>query len=295
MDWVQRELPGYWRNRLVIKQNVRKITYVLVAVLILAGCYLGYEKLTRVPRKQVDILFLGDSLIGQYRDETSIPYLVGQELGMSVFNGAMGGTSMANLNVDGNEAYQKDGLSLAALSKAISYDDFGRQQTITVRESATEHFPAVIDELEQINFEMLDYLIIEYGTNDYFAGVTVDNPENLYDETTFAGALRSSVEILRKSYPHLQIILISPTYNWYLNTVENCENKDFGGGYMPGYVNAVASIAEQYDVGYVDVYTDFYPQKAHVEALIYTEDGVHPNEDGRKKIADAICDYIKSN
>ena len=277
------------------KQNVKKITYLIIALGIILVCVLGYMKATKVSKKQVDILFLGDSLIGQYRDETSIPYLVGQELGMTVFNGAMGGTSMANLNVNGNEAYQKDGLSLAALSKAISYDDFGRQQTIMVRESATEHFPAVIDELEQIDFEKLEYLIIEYGTNDYFAGVRVENQENPYDETTFAGALLSSVEILRKSFPELQIILISPTYNWYLNTVENCENKDFGGGYMPEYVNAVSQIAAQYDVGYVDVYTDFYPQKAHDEALIYTEDGVHPNEDGRKKIAEAICDYIKGN
>ena len=103
------------------------------------------------------------------------------------------------------------------------------------------------------------------------------------------------MEVLRKSLPHLQIILISPTYNWYLNTLENCENKDFGGGYMPGYVDVAKEIAEEYGVGYVDVYTDFYPQKSHQDALIYTEDGVHPNEDGRKKIAEAIIEYIENN
>ncbi|MBQ7920127.1 MAG: SGNH/GDSL hydrolase family protein [Lachnospiraceae bacterium] len=277
------------------KLSGRKITYVMVSMLLICACLWGYAKITEVPKKQVDILFLGDSLIGQYRDETSIPYLVGEGLGMTVFNGAMGGTSMTNLNVTGNELYSKDGLSLGALTRAIAYEDFGRQQTITIREASTEHFPAVIDEMEQIDFEGLKYLLIEYGTNDYFAGVPIENPENPYDEFTFAGTLRQSLEILRKSLPDLQIILISPTYNWYLNTVENCENKDFGGGYMSGYVNAVAEIAEEYGVGYVDVYTDFYPEKAHEKALIYTEDGIHPNEDGRKKIARAIIEYIESN
>lgn len=276
------------------KISSRKIAYVVVALLILCGCFLGYAKATEVPKKQVDILFLGDSLIGQYRDETSIPYLVGELLGMSSYNGAFGGTSMAKLNTESKTSYQKDGLTLPSLARAISYDEFRVQQATTIRESATEHFPQVVDELEQIDFEALKYLIIEYGTNDYFAGVPVENPEDAYDEYTFAGALRSSLEILRKSLPDVQIILISPTYNWYLNTVENCENKDFGGGYLLEYVNAVSEIAEEYDVWYVDVYTDFYPLKAHEEALIYTEDGVHPNEDGRVKIAHAIVDYIES-
>lgn len=267
----------------------------MISLLLICACLWGYAKITAVPKKQVDILFLGDSLIGQYRDETSIPYLVGEELGMVVFNGAFGGTSLARLNLEDKSTFQKDGLNLPSLARAISYDDFGVQQSVYIREAATEHFGQVVDELEQVDLQNLQYLIIEYGTNDYFAGVPLENPEKLYDEYTFAGALRSSLEVLRKSLPDLQIILISPTYNWYLNTQENCENKDFGGGYMPGYVNAAKEIAEEYGVGYVDVYTDFYPQKSHQDALIYTEDGVHPNEDGRKKIAQAIIEYIENN
>lgn len=276
------------------KVSGRKITYVLVALLLICACLWGYVKITEVPKRQVDILFLGDSLIGQHRDETSIPYLVGQELDMTVFNGALGGTSLARLNVEEKKSYRKDGITLAALARAIAYDDFGVQQTITVREAATEHFTQVIDELEQIDFENLEYLVIQYGTNDYFAGVPVENPEDIYDEYSFSGALRKSLGILRKNLPDLQIILISPTYNWYLNTWESCESKDFGGGYLKEYVDAVAEIAEEYGVNYLDVYTGFYPSHEIEDALIYTNDGVHPNEDGRKKFAEAIVDFIES-
>ena len=277
------------------KISGRKITYIVVSMMLICICLWGYVKITGAPKKQVDILFLGDSLIGQYRDETSIPYLVEKELGMTAFNGAFGGTSYAKLNLEDKSTFQKDGLNFPSLARAISYEDFGVQQSVYIRESATEHFPQVVDELEQIDARELKYLIIEYGMNDYFAGVPLENPKDGYDEYTVAGALRSALKVLRKSLPDLQIILISPTYNWYLNTQENCENKDFGGGYMPEYVNTIAEVAAEFDVGYMDIYTDFYPNKTNQDAMIYTEDGVHPNPEGRKKIAEAIVDYIEND
>ena len=160
------------------KLSGRKITYVIISLLLICACLWGYVKITEVPKRQLDILFLGDSLIGQYRDETSIPYLVEEELGMSVFNGAFGGTSLAKLNLEDKSTFQKDGLTLVSLARAISFDDFGVQQSVYIREAATEHFGQVVDELEQIDLQNLKYLIIEYGTNDYFAGVQLENPEN---------------------------------------------------------------------------------------------------------------------
>ncbi len=270
----------------------RKITYVTISLLLICACLLGYVKLTEVPKRKVDILFLGDSLIGQYRDETSVPYLVGEYLGMETYNGAFGGTSLTRLNDEDNKAYQKDGITLSVLSRAIAYNDFRVPQTVAVREPATEHFAQVVDELEQIDFESLRYLCINYGTNDYFDGVAIENPENPYDEYTFSGALRSSLEILRKSLPELQIILISPTYNWYINAGGDCETLDFGGGYLKDYVDAASRVADEYGIGYIDLYTDFYSTGDNSCAEIFTIDGVHPNEDGRVKIARAIADYF---
>ena len=287
---------SFWSVRLLGKGKKcgNVIAYVVVSLLLIVGCFWGYGKILEVPKRQVDILFLGDSLIGQHRDETSIPYLVGEQLEMSVYNGAFGGTCMSKINVGEERTLRKEGLNFISLARAIAYDDFRVQQATVIREPATEHFAQVVDEMEQIDFENLKYLILEYGTNDYFAGVPVNNQRDPYDAYTFEGALRSSLEILRKSLPDVQIILISPTYNWYLNTMETCENKEFGGGYLSEYVDVISQIAEEYGMEYIDLYTDFYPRTAIEEALIYTSDGIHPNVDGRVKIAHAIAEYIEN-
>lgn len=270
-----------------------KIAYIIPALLLIVLCFVGYVKGTEMPKRQVDVLFLGDSLIGQFRDETSVPCLVEEYLSLKTYNGALGGTCLTRMNVDDNKAYQKDGYTLSSLARAISYGDFRVPQTAVVRENATKDFSQIVDEMALIDYDALQYLCIQYGTNDYFSGVPIENPENPYDEYTFSGALRSSLEMLRKSLPELQIILISPTYNWYINTGENCENLDFGGGYLKDYVEAAAKIAQEYDIGYLDLYTDFYPAGDDSVIFIYTTDGIHPNEDGRAKIAGAIADYIE--
>lgn len=274
------------------KRGRRTILYMASAFLLLFFIWLGYEGFTGEAEKKVDILFLGDSLIGQYRDETSVPYLVGEYLGKSTYNGAFGGSCLARLGREENKAYQKDELTLIGLARAIAYEDFRAQQAVSIWEPATEHFPQVIDELAQISARDLEYLVLEYGTNDYFGGVPIEAPEKPYDEYTFQGALCSALEILRKYLPNVQIILISPTYNWYLNTQENCENKDFGGGYLAAYVDSIAQTAEKYNIKYLDVYTDFYPTEMGA-ALEFTSDGVHPNEAGRRLLAEKIAEYIQ--
>ncbi|MBQ8822337.1 MAG: SGNH/GDSL hydrolase family protein [Lachnospiraceae bacterium] len=277
------------------KRIIRKIIYGILALIFLLLCLWGYRQVNDKSEKQVDILFLGDSLVGQYRNETSIPYLLGEKLGLSVFNGALGGTSATRVRGAEDEFFQLDGVSLASLSYALANDDFRVPQATVVRKVATEHFPAVVDELEQIKMEKLEYLLIEYGTNDYYAGVQVENPEDPFDEYTYAGSLRSALKRLKKSFPEVRIILLSPTYSWYLITGDNCETVEFGGGYLKDYVDVVAAVAEEFDVEYLDLYTDLFPGREYEAAGIYTSDGLHPNEAGREKIAEVIAEFIRKN
>ncbi len=282
------------RFRVVTKRVVWKITYGVAALLLLLVCFFAYRKQEEAFRTQVDILFLGDSLVGLCRDETSVPCLVGEELGKSVYNGAMGGTCLSKVNRAESDTFQKNGISFAALSYALAYEDFGWQKSARIRQVAAEHFPEVLQELAGIDMQKVEYLIIEYGTNDYFGGVPIDNPENPYDMYTFEGALRSSLEVLKEAFPELRIILLTPTYNWYNAQGDNCENIEFGGGYLEGYVNTILRLAKEYEVECLDLYTDFYPRGEYTEGLLYTTDGIHPNEAGREKIAAAIAEYIRN-
>ena len=76
-----------------------------------------------------EIVGLRDSIVGQYRDETSIPMLIAQMLDVKVANGAFGGTTMSLQNRDWRDAYYWDGLSCTQLTRAVAAQDFGLSVT----------------------------------------------------------------------------------------------------------------------------------------------------------------------
>lgn len=271
----------------------RTIAYFVIAALLLLVpmCVISFMN-EKEEKTQVDILFLGDSLIGQYRDETSIPYLVGQALGKTTFNGAFGGSTMTWYPNYESDYYQRSGLNFPALVQAMVTDDFGVQKSVSINEPGTEDFPTVIENMSNIDFGTVETIIIEYGTNDYFSGANIECGS---EERTFKGSFSIGISNLKEQYPHLRVVVIGPTYNWYYMTEQSCEEIEFGGGYLSVYVRTLEELCEEYQVEFVDLY-DLYDQELNIyEGAIYVTDGIHPNEYGRKLIANAIVDYLNEN
>ena len=249
-------------------------------------------------KEQVQIVLLGDSILGQVRGEDSVAALLQSETGREVFCAAMGGTCGARANVAGREDFTKDILSLDGLTRAIALKDFGAQQTVHIREIGTEGFDEIIDSLEQIDFDKVEILFINHGINDYHAAIPRDAGESgLQDEYTYGGALRESILRLRKAYPGLRIVLVTPTYSWYSKVGETKvfpgKNEDFGGGTLEDYVETQRAVAEETGVEWIDLFHDFYPDEEPGDCWKYTLDGVHPNLDGRAKIASALAAYVE--
>ncbi len=286
---------------LVVAENGRKtdkniIIYGLIAVLLfvflLVTTFFGAGK---TKKAEVRIVMLGDSILGECRDETSVSALLSEMLGEPVFNGALGGTCMGRMDEEKRLAYTKDCLSMQALSQSIVTGDFGVQQTVRSREAATDYFEETINALEQIDFDKVELLLIGHGVNDYHSGIPIYNEENPYDIYTFTGALRSTLKSLQNKYPDLRIVLVTSSYSWYPHidgTELTCEEYNLGGGVLEEYINAQLYVAESMDVEILDLYHDFYPHEQWSDWEIYTRDGVHPNEAGRKLIAERIYRYL---
>lgn len=270
-----------------------KIVYGVVAVVllvVLAICTFPNRQEGLV-RSGFAVVILGDSLTGQCRDETSVAKQLELLLGEPVYNGAFGGTCLA-MQEDAEDNYTTDLLNMVSLSKAMVADDFGVQQTVRSKRAVTDYFGYVIDELEGIDFHQVEVLVLAFGINDYHAGIPMDNEKNPFDETAYGGALRSVLTSLQETYPNLRIVLATPTYAWYVSKGLTCEEYDTGEVYLEEYVAKEISIAEEFGVEVVDLYHDVYAHEEWEDWKIYTEDGLHPNENARKLLAEKIAEVI---
>lgn len=254
-----------------------------------------HSRADRLERSQAQMVALGDSLFGLVRDETSIPAQVGQLTGMTVFNGAFGGTCVSRMDEEHRLDYVKDSLSLVGVAKAVAMDDFGVQQTLKNRESNTEYYEETVDELERMDFSSVELVLIMHGLNDYYSGVPIHNEKDSYDEYTFIGALRSSIEFLRQANPEMRIVLVTPTYTWYLDSGETCEEYNVGEGVQEDYINAEMKLAQELGIEVIDVYHDVYPHEKWEDWELYTVDGFHPNEAGRELLSGIIAEYLKQS
>lgn len=271
--------------------------YVCGAVALLLCGLLFFDGIGRIrdqgERRQVEILLFGDSVSGEVRDETAVPAQLGQMLGTTVYNAAFGGACAARIEQDKPLDYTRGVFSLVALAKAAEADDFGVQQSAVMRESNTEYFAEAIDGLAEVDFSCVKTIVIQYGLNDYHAGVPLDDSEDPYDEYTFLGALRAAIRSLKNACPQARIVLVTPTFVWYTASGLTCEEVCSNGIYLEEYVDAEAALADELGLDVVDLYHDFFPNERWEDWELYSRDGMHPNEAGREKMASEIAECLK--
>lgn len=275
----------------ILRRNRGKILYGIVAAalfLLLPGT-LGERRELSV----AELVTFGDSVFGEVRDETAVPAQVAGLLDMSCYNAAMGGTQAARSDLEHRLDYSKDSLSLVGLMKSLQAGDFGMQQTVHIRESNTEYFEEVIDGLDRVDFSKTEVVLLQHGLNDFYAGIPIEDGENPYDEYTFKGALRTSLSILQTVCPNARIVLVTPTYTWHRQSGLSCEEYDAGYGNQEVYVQAEQAVAEEFGVEVIDLYHDFFPHERWEDWEMYTRDGLHPNEEGRRLMAERIAAFLQ--
>ncbi len=272
------------------KKRSKIFLYCVSAVIFFCLFFMTFhDRSDRLAPRKVQVVFFGDSVCGLVRDDTAIPAQVGRLLDKTVFNGAFGGTCVGRTETD----YQKDVISLTALTRAVAAQDFGAQQTLHFRESNTEYFEDTVDGLETVDFSSVELVVIEHGLNDYYIGMPVRNEENPWDEDTFTGALRHSLQALREANPHMRILLVTPTYTWYERLGLTCEEYDVGYGVQEDYIQAEMEVADEFGVEVLDVYHNVFPHETWEDRQLYTQDGFHPNEAGRELLAGMIAEYLQ--
>ena len=131
-----------------------------------------------------------------------------------------------------------------------------------------------------------DMVFVFGGTNDFGHGdAPIGRPT---DRTpyTFYGALHTLFTGLINKYPKSKICVITPLHRL-------CEENQ--NGKLIDFVKVVREVAEFYSLPVLDLYANLgiNPQ-VPVMKESYMPDGLHPNDEGYKVIAEKVAAFIKA-
>lgn len=135
-----------------------------------------------------------------------------------------------------------------------------------------------------------DYVIVFGGTNDYGHGDAPFGDMNDSTSNTFCGAVNHLINELLKYYKKEQIIFVLPLYRLNENNLYGDGSKTIPNKTLEEYRNAISTIVISHNIKIKDIKDDI--GKAENNPLI--ADGLHPNDEGHKKIANLLAEYIKN-
>lgn len=235
------------------------------------------------------ILCLGDSIFGTKNTEVSEFFKSITKA--NVYNCALGGTRMAQHE----EGW--DNWSMYRFAYSIANNDW------TIQENGLSHtnVPPFAEErlafIKTLDFNDIDVITINHGTNDWSGSITLDNDSNPLDTTTYMGALRYSVETILTAYPHLKIVVLSPCWRYWKDSDGNFANDSNTrtntlGEALVSYVSKGKEVAESYQLDWVDLYHIGF-NKFTTSIYFPSTDTTHPNNTGRLAIAKKMSECIR--
>lgn len=136
---------------------------------------------------------------------------------------------------------------------------------------------------------LADYVFIFGGTNDYGHG---DAPFGEFGDTTpdtFYGSIDYLVNELLKYFKKEQIVFIPPLYRLNENSRRGDGSKPDGSKTLQEYRDAMMEVLNKYDIKVLDLKDKM--GKAENNPLL--ADGLHPNDEGHRYLAELISEYIK--
>lgn len=231
---------------------------------------------------KVSMVVFGDSIWDDKRGEDGIAEQLEALTGAKVYNCAIGGTCAALVN---ESIYSEDWDTRSLNGMMYIARGTKEAQEQLDKEPALGVFQSIKD------YSQVDYFIYSYGLNDYFSKVPLDG-ENLYDMTSYFGAIRHASDMMPQAYPQCRVVLISPTY---CKVDEGDSNTvDFGEGTLQKYVEMMNIVSDTtLEKSYfINAYDDFGITADTAD--IYLEDGIHLSAEGRSVYAEHVAQYLSN-
>ncbi|MBP5554302.1 MAG: SGNH/GDSL hydrolase family protein [Lachnospiraceae bacterium] len=219
------------------------------------------------------VIFLGDSIFGNYRNETSVSSFFADMTGATVYNLGVGGRAGINAADPTSDV-------------GIAFNYLLGKENISALEAACKDLPAYSSmRLAGSQLAGTDgdgfIFIMEYGLNDYFGGSLASEYEV---------ALKKLVNGIRSAYPKAEIVLLSPGYLSVFD--EGMMIVEEGGDTLPPFREATLAVGAETNVPVLSL-TDDFGFTQETTGIYLLGDGVHYNEIGRYRLAQTLARYFK--
>ena len=218
------------------------------------------------------IVVFGDSIWNDARGEDGVSEQLMAMTGSTVYNCAIGGTSAAVIGESTEFSYNWRSQSFNGMVYVAN--------KLLPADLVLEGTDAC-EVIKQVDFSTVDYILVAYGLNDYFSGVSI-YPKEYYELSNYVGALRNGILHLREHYPQAKIVLVTPTYTRLFEGEKEFEIGD--------YVEAMRSVSVEMHTELADM---FHVLGEDPESrLEHLDDGVHLSSEGRNVYAQGIAWYL---
>ena len=226
-------------------------------------------------------------------DSTCDPSQLASKTGATVYDCAFPDSSAACKYATYDPTYTKDHFNLYYVIECFRNNEFTAISSIAGDEP-DPRFMDSVNVMKTVDMDKVDIIVIMYDSTDYNMGTPSDNPDNPYDVTAFTGGLRISIDNIKKTWPYIRVIVMSPTYAQAIDEDGNLYNgttKDWGNGTLNHYLVKEADAVMDCGVSFIDNYYGTINEDNYQE---YMTDYMRYNDAGREKLADRLADVINN-
>ncbi len=237
------------------------------------------------------ILAFGNAPLADDRDsENGLANIIARQTGANVINCAVSNSCLAaqhftfDAGVAPMDAYTFYWMCL--LASGFEIDQHFSNAAAVLGEDLPPDAEEAYNNLKNVDMDTVDAILIMYDASDYLRGNSTYDPQNLTNIRCFAGNMAAGIELIQKTYPHIRIIIMSPTYAYAVDDngkYISSEKKSYGGGFLSDYHAGQYMTALSQNVTFVD---NLFGTFTEENAEEYLTDNLHLNEKGRQAVAD---------
>ena len=138
-----------------------------------------------------------------------------------------------------------------------------------------------------------DFTFVFGGTNDYGHGDAPLGDNACFGGDTFYGAMRELADFLVNNFDKQRICFILPLPRCNQDNLYGDGSKNRPIAPLSAYIDVEKAVLKEYGIEFLDLSSKFVLPTTYSPSGLY-EDGLHPNDDGHKYLADILIEYLQN-